>query len=107
MLLSMKARARPLTHSALDVKVTNNRHVSLPAYYARRLGFKPGAKIIATLAWLPGIGRMLVFMPKPVSNAKELAALIAGDAPEGADAYVRKLRREWRKRSALYSVEIV
>jgi hypothetical protein len=42
-----------------------------------------------------------------VSHAKELAALIADDAPEGAEAYVRKLRREWRKRSARYSVEIV
>ena len=106
-MLSMKARARPLTHTTRDVKVSRDRHVSVPADYARQLGFKPGAKIIATTAWLPGIGRMVVFMPKPVSYAKQLAAVIAGDAPEGAEAYVRKLRREWRKRSARYSVEIV
>jgi bifunctional DNA-binding transcriptional regulator/antitoxin component of YhaV-PrlF toxin-antitoxin module len=107
MLLSMKARARALTDTTRDVKVSRNRHVRLPADYARQLGIKPGAKLISTIAWLPGIGRMVVFMPKPVSHAKELAALIAGDAPEGAEAYVRKLRREWRKRSARYSVEIV
>ena len=94
MLLSMKARARPLTDTTRDVKVSRNRQVSLPADFARRLGFKPGAKIISTIAWLPAMGRMLVFMPNPVSHAKELAALLASDAPEGAVAYVRKLRRE-------------
>lgn len=75
-----------------------NRQVGLPADYARELGIKPGAKLISTLVWLPGVGRMVVLMPKPVSYAKELAALLAGDAPEGAVSYVRKLRREWRKR---------
>lgn len=107
MLLNMKARARPRTDTARDVKVSRNRQVSLPADYARQLGFRPGAKLISTIAWLPGMGRMVVFRPKPVSYAKELVALLAGVAPEGADAYVRKLRREWRKRSARYSVEIV
>ncbi|MEX2047637.1 MAG: hypothetical protein WEE03_10760 [Chloroflexota bacterium] len=94
----MKGRAQAPTDSTREVKVGRNRQVGLPADYARELGIKPGAKLISTLVWLPGVGRMVVLMPKPVSYAKELAALLAGDAPEGAVSYVRKLRREWRKR---------
>ena len=86
--------------------MSRNRQVGLPADYARELGIKPGAKLISSIAWLPGMGRMVVFRPKPVSYAKELAALLAGDAPEGSVSYVRKLRREWRKSSARYSVEM-
>lgn len=94
----MRTRAQGSTDTTREVKVSRNRQVGLPADYARQLGIKPGAKLISTLVWLPGVGRMVVLMPKPVSHAKELAALIAGDAPEGAEAYVQKLRREWRKR---------
>ena len=94
----MKARAQAPTDTTREVKVSRNRQVGLPADYARLLGIKPGAKLISTLVWLPGVGRMVVLMPKPVSHAKELAALLAGDAPEGSVSYVRKLRREWRKR---------
>jgi bifunctional DNA-binding transcriptional regulator/antitoxin component of YhaV-PrlF toxin-antitoxin module len=94
----MKIRVQGPTDSTREVKLSSNRQVGLPADYARELGIKPGAKLISTLAWLPGVGRIVVLMPKPVSYAKELAALLAGDAPEGAEAYVRKLRREWRKR---------
>jgi hypothetical protein len=94
----MKARPQPPTDTTREVKVSRNRQVGLPADYARQMGIKPGAKLISTMVWLPGVGRMVVLMPKPVSHAKELAALLAGDAPEGAVRYVRKLRREWRKR---------
>lgn len=97
-LLSMKVRAQAPTDTTREVKVSRNRQVGLPADYARQMGIRPGAKLISSLVWLPGVGHMVVLMPKPVSHAKELAALIAGDAPEGAEAYVRKLRREWRKR---------
>jgi bifunctional DNA-binding transcriptional regulator/antitoxin component of YhaV-PrlF toxin-antitoxin module len=80
------------------VKLSSNRQVGLPAEFARRLEVKPGGTLIATLVRVPGIGSAVLLMPRPDRYAKGLRTLLAGDAPEGADAYVRKLRREWRKR---------
>lgn len=94
----MKARAQAPTDTTREVKLSTNRQVGLPAEFARELGVKPGGKLIQTLVRLPGFGTVVLLMPKPESHAKALEALIAGDAPEGAEAYVRKLRREWRKR---------
>lgn len=97
-LLSVRARAQAPADTTRVVKLSSNRQVGLPAEFARELGVKPGEKLIQTLARLPGLGTVVLLMPKPESHAKALQALIAGDAPEGAEAYVRKLRREWRKR---------
>lgn len=97
-LLSMKTPTQAQTDTTREVKLSSNRQVGLPAEFARELGVKPGGKLIATLARLPGFGSVVMLMPEPESHAKALQALLAGDAPEGAEAYVRKLRREWRKR---------
>jgi len=97
-LLSMTTRAQAPTDTTREVKLSSNRQVGLPAEFARELGVKPGGKLIATLARLPGFGSVVMLMPEPESHARALQALLAGDAPEGAEAYVRKLRREWRKR---------
>jgi len=94
----MKIRAQAPTDTTREVKLSSNRQVGLPAEFARELGVKPGGKLIATLARLPGFGSVVMLMPEPESHAEALRALLAGDAPEGAEAYVRKLRREWRKR---------
>jgi bifunctional DNA-binding transcriptional regulator/antitoxin component of YhaV-PrlF toxin-antitoxin module len=94
----MKTRTQAPTDTTREVKLSSNRQVGLPAEFARKLEVKPGGTLIATLVHVPGIGSAVLLMPRPESYAKALSALLAGDAPEGAEAYVRKLRREWRKR---------
>lgn len=94
----MAIEAAEISDMTREVKLSSNRQVGLAADFARALGVKPQGKLLETLIRLPGVGYAVVLMPKPKSYAKALQEALAGVAPQGADKYVRGLRREWRKR---------
>lgn len=94
----MKARAQAAPDTTREVKISSNRQVGLPADFARALGVRPRDRLIGTLVRLPGAGYAVLLMPKPRSHAKALMDSLAGTAPQGAEAYVRGLRKEWEKR---------
>ena len=94
----MKTRTQAPTDRTREVKLSSNRQVGLPADFARALGVRPRDRLIGTLVRLAGGGYAVLLMPKPRSYAKALMDSLAGTAPQGAEAYVRELRKEWEKR---------
>ena len=94
----MSTRAQAAADTTREVKISSNRQVGLPADFARALGVGPRDRLIGTLVRLPGAGYAVLLMPKPRSHMKALLDSLAGTAPQGAEAYVRELRKEWEKR---------
>lgn len=72
--------------------ISTKRQITLPAAMVRRLGLKPGAKVIIRL----DVDR-LVIIPQPESYRRALGGSLRGVYGDDVDAYVREERAAWRE----------
>jgi AbrB family looped-hinge helix DNA binding protein len=76
----------------LTVKVSEKNQIAVPAEARRKLGIKPGDRLIVEVR-----GNHILLLPEPVDYANALAGLHA-DIWEGVDPaeYIRGERQAWR-----------
>ncbi len=77
-----------------EVTVSTNRQVSFVSDFARRIGARPGTKLLQTLVRLPGGTYGVLLMRRPKSYTELLVGALAPGG-EGATAFLRTLRDEW------------
>ena len=80
-----------------EVKVSTNRQISFVSEFARRIGARPGTKLLQTLVRLPGGNYGVLIMRRPKSHTDLLLGALAPSGRGGA-AFLRKLRGEWEKK---------
>lgn len=77
-----------------EVTVSTNRQVTFVSDFARRLGARPGTKLLQTLVRLPGGAYGVLLMRRPKSYTDLLVGALAPSG-KGGTAFLRKLRDEW------------
>lgn len=77
-----------------EVKVSTNRQIGFVSEFARRIGARPGTKLLQTLVRLPGGNYGVLIMRRPKSHTDLLLAAL-GPSGRGGTSFLRKLRDEW------------
>lgn len=86
--------ANEIVDASREVTVSTNRQVSFVSDFARRIGARPGTKLIQTLVRLPGGSYGVLLMRRPKSHTDLLLGAL-GPSGSGGTAFLRKLRDEW------------
>lgn len=77
-----------------EVTVSTNRQVTFVSDFARRIGARPGTKLLQTLVRLPGGAYGVLLMRRPKSYTDLLVGALAPSG-KGGTAFLRQLRDEW------------
>lgn len=91
--------ATEIEHVTREVKVSTNRQIGFVSEFARRIGARPGTKLLQTLVRLPGGNYGVLIMRRPKSHTDLLLGVLAPSG-RGGTTFLRKLRGEWEKRPA-------
>lgn len=81
-----------------EVKVSTNRQISFVSEFARRIGARPGTKLLQTLVRLPGGNYGVLIMRRPRSYTDLLLGALAPSG-RGGTTFLRKLRDEWERKT--------
>ncbi len=77
-----------------EVTMSTNRQIGFASEFARRVGARPGTKLLQTLVRLPGGNYAVLVMRRPKSYTSLLVEALAPSGKGGTD-FLRKLRGEW------------
>lgn len=77
-----------------EVTMSTNRQIGFASEFARRVGARPGTKLLQTLVRLPGGNYAVLVMRRPKSYASLLVEALAPSG-KGGTTFLRKLRGEW------------
>ncbi len=77
-----------------EVTMSTNRQIGFASEFARRVGARPGTKLLQTLVRLPGGNYAVLVMRRPKSYTNLLVEALAPSGKGGA-TFLRKLRGEW------------
>ena len=86
--------ATEIENATREVTVSTNRQVTFVSDFARRIGARPGAKLLQTLVRLPGGTYGVLLMRRPKSYTDLLVGALAPSG-RGGPAFLRTLRDEW------------
>src|SRR5437667_6794216 len=82
-----------------EVTMSTNRQIGFASEFARRVGARPGTKLLQTLVRLPGGTFAVLVMRRPKSYTTLLVDALAPSG-KGGTAFLRKLRDEWGEEAA-------
>ncbi|MBI2323782.1 MAG: hypothetical protein HYY42_07285 [Chloroflexi bacterium] len=77
-----------------EVTMSTNRQIGFASDFARRVGARPGTKLLETLVRMPGGDYAVLVMRRPKSFANLLVEALAPSG-KGGTTFLRKLRGEW------------
>ena len=82
-----------------EVTMSSNRQIGFASEFARRMGARPGTKLLETLVRLPGGDYGVLVMRRPKSYADLLVDALTPSGKRGV-RFLRKLRGEWEGAAA-------
>ena len=86
--------ATDIEDATREVTMSTNRQIGFASEFARRVGARPGTRLLQTLIRLPGGSFAVLVMRRPKSYAALLVDAL-GPSGTGGTAFLRKLREEW------------